>query len=182
MEQLSASTGETVLLQVVSPEGDRVVCIERVQQRRGLRLILDVGSTAPLYAGCSSKVLLAYFDQASIDKVLAGELRPVTPHTIVDPQEIREQLHRIRQQGYALSFEETDEGVAGVSVPIRDARDHVIAGLSVSGPVTRMNASSIRKHTERALDAARRIASELGHQPSRAAITAAPATSTLTSH
>ena len=59
MEQLSAMSGETVLLQVVSPEGDRVVCIERVQQRRGLRLILDVGSTAPLYAGCSSKVLLA---------------------------------------------------------------------------------------------------------------------------
>ena len=60
MEQLSAMSGETVLLQVVSPEGDRVVCIERVQQRRGLRLILDVGSTAPLYAGCSSKVLLAF--------------------------------------------------------------------------------------------------------------------------
>lgn len=181
MEQLSASTGETVLLQVVSPEGDRVVCIERVQQRRGLRLILDVGSTAPLYAGCSSKVLLAYLDQTSIDKVLAGELRPVTAHTIIDPQEIREQLQRVRQQGYAVSFEETDEGVAGVSVPIRDARDRVIASLSVSGPVTRMNASTIREHTERALEAARRIASELGHQPSRGPMATAPETSTLTS-
>jgi DNA-binding IclR family transcriptional regulator len=169
MEQLSAVTGETVLLQVVSPEGDRVVCIERVQQRRGLRLILDVGSTAPLYAGCSSKVLLAYFDKEAIDRVLAGDLRPMTPHTIVDAAEIREQLQRIRQQGYAVSFEETDEGVAGVSVPIRDARDRVIAGLSVSGPVTRVNASTIRDYTGHALEAARRIAAELGHQPSRLA-------------
>ena len=181
MEQLSALTGETVLLQVVSPEGDRVVCIERVQQRRGLRLILDVGSTAPLYAGCSSKVLLAYFDEESIDKVLAGELHPMTPHTIVDPQEIREQLQRIRQQGFAVSFEETDEGVAGVSVPIRDARDRVIAGLSVSGPVTRMNASTINEYSGHALEAARRIASELGHHQSRVATISSLENSTLTS-
>src|ERR1700745_135486 len=59
MEQMSAASGETVMLQVVSSEGDRVVCIERVQQRQGLRLMLEVGATAPLYAGCSSKVLLA---------------------------------------------------------------------------------------------------------------------------
>ena len=51
MEQLSATSGETVLLQVVSHEGDHVVCIERVQQGRGLRLILDVGSTAPSVCG-----------------------------------------------------------------------------------------------------------------------------------
>ena len=181
MEQLSALTGETVLLQVVSPEGDRVVCIERVQQRRGLRLILDVGSTAPLYAGCSSKVLLAYLDRDSIERVLAGDLAPMTPHTIIDPQEIREQLERIRQQGYAVSFEETDEGVAGVSVPIRDARDQVIAGLSVSGPVTRINASTIREYAGHALAAARRIASELGHQASRLAPTKPLETSTFTS-
>src|SRR3954471_25056115 len=77
MEQMSAQSDETVLLQVVSPEGDRVVCIECVQQGRGLRLILDVGSTAPLYAGCSSKILLAYLDEKTIAHVLGGELRPV---------------------------------------------------------------------------------------------------------
>ena len=88
MEQLSATSGETVLLQVVSPEGDRVVCIERVQQRRGLRLILDVGSTAPLYAGCSSKVLLAYLDKESIDAVLKKRLRPLASHTTTDTAQI----------------------------------------------------------------------------------------------
>src|SRR5687768_2871228 len=89
MERLSAMSGETVLLQVVSPEGDRVVCIERVQQRSGLRLILDVGSTAPLYAGCSSKVLLAHLASDEIDRVLRGELHPLTSHTTVDPAIIR---------------------------------------------------------------------------------------------
>jgi DNA-binding IclR family transcriptional regulator len=167
MEQLSASSGETVLLQVVSPEGDRVVCIERVQQRRGLRLILDVGSTAPLYAGCSSKVLLAFLSDDKVNHVLAGNLQPITAHTITDPATIRAQLEDIRRSGFAVSYEETDEGVAGVSVPVHDARDRVIAGLSVSGPMTRVNASTIGHFAEIAREGARRIAAELGHQPSR---------------
>src|SRR6185295_1934987 len=167
MEQLSSVSGETVLLQVVSPEGDRVVCIERVQQGRGLRLILDVGSTAPLYAGCSSKVLLAYQDEKAVDRVLGGDLRPVTTHTITDPAQIRAQLAEIRRNGFAVSFEETDEGVAGVSVPIRDARNQVIAGLSISGPLTRVNASTMSRYTAIAVEGVRRIAAELGHRSSR---------------
>jgi IclR family acetate operon transcriptional repressor len=169
MEQLSALSGETVLLQVITSEGDRVVCIERVQQRRGLRLILDVGSTAPLYAGCSSKVLLAYLGDPAIEEVLQRDLRPMTSHTITDPAQIRAQLADIRRDGFAVSFEETDEGVAGVSVPVRDARGRVIAGLSISGPITRVNASTMPHYTAIALEGARRIAAELGHQPSRLA-------------
>ena len=151
------------------PEGDQVVCIERVQQRSGLRLILEVGATAPLYAGCSSKVLLAYRTNDEIERVLRDELRPITPHTITDPSQIRAQLAEIRRDGFSVSFEETDEGVAGVSVPVRDARDRVIAGLTISGPTTRVTASTIARFTGIALEGARRIAAELGHQPSRVA-------------
>src|SRR4029450_8888932 len=146
MEQRSATSGETVLLQVVSPEGDRVVCIERVQQRRGLRLILDVGSTAPLYAGCSSKVLLAFLDKESIDAVLKKRLRPLASHTTTDASQIRAQLAEIRRKGYAVSFGETDEGVAGVSFPIRDSRDRVIASLTISGPPTRGDPATHAQH------------------------------------
>jgi len=167
MEQLSSTSGETVLLQVVSPEGDRVVCIERVQQRRGLRLILDVGSTAPLYAGCSSKVLLAYLDKETIDAVLKKRLRPLASHTTTDPAQIRAQLAEIRRKGYAVSFEETDEGVAGASVPIRDARDRVIASLTISGPLTRVNTATINHYAGIAREGAERIEAELGRRPSR---------------
>lgn len=167
MEQVAAQSGETVLLQVVAPEGDRVVCVERVQQRQGLRLILEVGATAPLYAGCSSKVLLAFMPEATIARVLEGPLTPIASHTPTDPAAIRSQLAEIRRLGYAVTYEETDEGVAGVSVPIRDHLDQVVAGLSISGPITRVNKETIHTYVEIASDGARRIAAELGHAPSR---------------
>lgn len=163
MEEMSAESGETVLLQVVSPEGDRVVCIERVERRRGLRLILDVGSTAPLHAGCSSKVLLAYLDAPTVDRVLASHLEALTPHTVTDPSVIRAQLDEVRRAGFAVSFEETDEGVAGVSAPIRDNGQRVIAGLTISGPMTRVNAATIDHFTRIVLTGAERVTSVLAH-------------------
>jgi DNA-binding IclR family transcriptional regulator len=167
MEQMSRASGETVLLQIVSAEGDRVVCVERVQQHRGLRIILDVGSTAPLHAGCSSKVLLAYLDDAAIDTVLRAELPALTPHTITSPRRLRREIADIRRNGFAVSFEETDEGVAGVSVPVRDARDRVVAGLTISGPITRINRTTVDHFVEIARESARQIAAELGHAPSQ---------------
>jgi DNA-binding IclR family transcriptional regulator len=172
MRDVAAKTGETVLLQVVAPELDRVVCIERVQARQGLRLILEVGASAPLYAGCSSKVLLAYMPEEAIDEVLRGNLAPITHRTVIDPEQIREDLAEIRALAYAISFEETDDGVAGVSVPICDHRDRVIAGLSVSGPITRINQSTIDEFIPVAVEGARQIAANLGHRAS--AITAEP--------
>jgi DNA-binding IclR family transcriptional regulator len=170
MEHMSSVSGETVLLQVVSAEGDRVVCIEHVHQRAGLHLMLEVGSTAPIHAGCASKVLLAFLNEPTRENLLGGELRPLTSHTITDANQLRAQLGEIRRNGYAVSFEETDEGIAGVSVPVRDSQDRVIAGVTISGPLTRVNASTMSRYIDIALDGSRRIAAELGHKPSRLAL------------
>jgi DNA-binding IclR family transcriptional regulator len=166
MEQIAARSGETVLLQVLDTDRQRVVCIERVQQGAGLRLILEVGAVAPLHAGCSAKALLAFMPQEEIEAVIARGLPALTPHTITDPDHLRRELERIRRDDYAVSFEETDLGVAGISVPVRDHLDRVIASLSISGPLTRMNQSNINRYVELGRQGARQIAAELGHEPS----------------
>lgn len=164
MERVAVESGETVLLQVLSQERDRIVCIERVQQRQGLRLILEVGATAPLHAGCSSKVMLAHMAAPEVEAILRGPLEPMATHTIVDPKRLREDLEQIRKVGYAVSYEETDEGVAGVSVPIRDYMDRVIASLSISGPLTRVNRETMQRYIDIAMDGARQIGEELGNR------------------
>jgi DNA-binding IclR family transcriptional regulator len=166
MEQMAAESGETVLLQVLDTDRQRVVCIERVQNGAGLRLILEVGAVAPLHAGCSAKALLAYMAPEEIEALIARGLPAITPHTITDPARLRRELQEVRQNGYAVSFEETDLGVAGISVPVRDHLDRVIASLSISGPLTRMNRENINRYVDLGRLGARRIAAGLGHQPS----------------
>jgi IclR family KDG regulon transcriptional repressor len=178
MEQVAAQTDETVLLQVVDSERRRVVCIERVQQRSGLQLILEVGATAPLHAGCSSKVLLAFLPEAQIEAVIAEGLPAVTPRTITDPGRLRGELEQIRRQGYAVSIEETDVGVAGVSVPVRDRSERPVASLSISGPLARINEANIGRFVEIGTSGADQISALLGYRrggrPSGAAPVAAP--------
>ena len=163
LEDLSERSGETVLLQVLTDERDQVVCIERAQQRSGLRILLEVGATAPLHAGSSSKVLLACMSDREIAAVLAHDLPALTTHTITDPAVLRAELERIRSDGYAVSLEETDIGAAGVSVPIRDHAGRVIAGLTIAGPTARLRPETIDGYIELARAAARQIGAQLGH-------------------
>jgi DNA-binding IclR family transcriptional regulator len=164
LQRIAALSGETVLLEVLNQEHDRVVCVERAQRQSGLRLILEVGSTVPLHAGASSKVLLAYLPDEEIDAVIARGLPPLTAHTITDGDELRASLAEIRRHGYAVSFEETDDGAAGLAVPVWDRSGTVIAGLTIAGPVTRVNQGSIPRLLEIARDGARQIAHDLGFQ------------------
>ena len=162
LNRIAALSGETVLLEVLNQEHDRVVCVERAQRQTGLRLMLEVGSTVPLHAGASSKVLLAYLPDEEIEAVIARGLPPLTAHTITDPARLRRDLAEIRARGFAVSFEETDDGAAGVAVPIWDRSGRVVAGLTIAGPVTRLNQATVSRFLDIGRDGARQIAQELG--------------------
>ena len=56
-----------------------------------------------------------------------------------------EELSRIREQGFALDNEETFPGIRCVGAPIRDAKGNVIAAISVTVPVQRMNDERVRE-------------------------------------
>jgi DNA-binding IclR family transcriptional regulator len=150
-------SGETVTLQVLNTSRDRVVCVERVQQSSGLHLIMEVGNTAPLHAGASSRALLAFLPPTEIERVLEGPLEPLTIHTITKPALLRDELELVRSQGYAASFEETDLGAAGVAVPILNGHGAAIASLTIAGPVTRLNRDTYQTFVQLALDAAAEI-------------------------
>lgn len=161
LNRLAALSGETVTLQVLNQQADQVVCVERAQRQSGLRLIMEIGSTAPLHAGSSSKALLAYLPPERIEAVIRRGLPALTSHTITDPQQLRADLAETRRRGYAVSFGETDEGAAGISVPVFDRHGDAVASLTIAGPITRMNQASMLKYVDLALDGARQIAQDL---------------------
>lgn len=48
--------------------------------------------------------------------------------------------------GWIESSEEREKGVASVSAPVRDADGRVVAAVSVSGPVERMDPVAVKRH------------------------------------
>ena len=160
MRRLVSETGETVLL--CRRFGDRVVCLEREESRSYLRISYERGQILPVHAGASALVLVAWLDDAEIDRTLGSEpLQKFTDNTITDPQALRARLSEIRRLGYVVTYGEHNPGVASVAAPIFGRPDQVIAGLSVIMPQHRVEASQLQGTIELVLRAAHEITATL---------------------
>ena len=165
LKSLSSSSGETVLLTAV--RGWEVVCIERVETQRLIKLTLEKGSTLPLHAGASSKILLAYQENRFLDSLFKRSvLIKYTKSTITNPVQLKKELKKIRKQGYAFSDQEVDFGAVGIGAPVFDHKGKVVAGITVAGPRERMN-KKISQLIEMLKMYGEKASREMGYRPSK---------------
>lgn len=161
LEELAERTRETVNLGAWS--GDAVVYLDQVTGARSIVSVSWVGRRTSLHDTSNGKVLLAYGQDADVDRVLAGPLERRTPNTIVDADELREHLVVVRERGWAQTLEELEEGLNAVAAPVRDADGTVVAALSVSGPAFRMRSVDLPRVARLAVDAGSAVSQRLGY-------------------
>ncbi|ROQ92009.1 IclR family transcriptional regulator [Desulfosoma caldarium] len=160
MRRLSLETGETVHLNVL--DGRERLCVDSVESSQSLKAGMPVGNRSPLYAGASSKCLLAFAPKAFVDAYLA-EVRPIplTPNTLVDSEKLMAEIAAIRDRGWAESLAERTLGLGSLSVPIFSHNGHVLAALSMALPELRFKDS---EHKKRCLDQLLRAGKELSQR------------------
>ncbi|MCQ6278493.1 IclR family transcriptional regulator [Bacillus sp. EB600] len=147
MQKLTYETEETSILTIAS--GLHAVCLEVITTPQPIKVSSAQGRISPIYAGASSRILLAYMPSTTVDELVnQGLLKGFTPNTIVDPEKLKESLEGTRQRGYAVSDSEVDEGVVAYGVPIRDMDNQVVAALSIAGPRERM----LKKNEQKLID------------------------------
>ena len=164
LKRLSRETGETALLTVVAPGGSRGVCLERVETAQPLRLSVQPGRRVPLHAGASQKALLAFLPKDSVERVLSQPLERLCERTIVDPSDLRAELARIRERGWARSAEETNLGVSGIAIPLLSQRGGVVCAIGIAGPSARLDDARIASEFRQVASAAEEVATALGHR------------------
>lgn len=166
MERLCRLSGETVHLSVL--DGMEVVYLDKVESSHPVRSYSRVGGRAPAYCVATGKALLGYAPPALIDAV-SLDLKPFTPYTITMPNELKSELEKLRQTGYAVNRGEWLDGVCGIAAPIRDAGGHVCAAIGLSGPADRFKPRSLRQMAPRVVSVAQQISARLGYRAPREA-------------
>ena len=161
LRKLSAATGETALLTVLSPGRDRSVCLERVETSEPLRLSVQPGRQLPLHAGASQKALLAFMPAGEIEALIAQPLEHFCTNTITTGPALRRELRAIRARGWASSYEETNVGAWGIAVPALSSAD-VVCAVGIAGPSARLTADLVRRDIGLTHEAATAIAQALG--------------------
>jgi DNA-binding IclR family transcriptional regulator len=137
MEALAEDVHETVLL--TRRTGDLVVCVDRAESTRAVRISYERGSALPINAGASALVLLAWSPEEEARRLLeATELRRFTAATLTDVDALMERLGRIRRLGYSVTRGELDPDVVGIAAPIRDENKQVVAAVSVAALASRV--------------------------------------------
>jgi len=131
MQALRDATGQSV--QWVVRDGHEGVYLEVLEARSRVRLYIAPGRRAPLYAGASTRLLLAFAPLAVQEAVLAGQRQRYTPATLVALARLKELLAQTRETGFAASFGELEPHSAELAAPIRGAGGEVLAALSLAG-------------------------------------------------
>ncbi|PKH43765.1 transcriptional regulator, IclR family [Nocardioides alpinus] len=157
--QLAVDTGETVNIAVLSESS--ALYLDQVAGTSALQPHNWVGQHIPLHATSNGKVLLSGLDEAALDAAL-GKLATYTPHTITGRAEFREELARVREQGYAVAVDELEIGLTAVAAPIRNAHGDVVASMSVSGPSFRLPEDRLDEVLRLVVGAAREVSHRLG--------------------
>ncbi|MGH3086209.1 MAG: IclR family transcriptional regulator [Rubrobacteraceae bacterium] len=139
LERLREEFDETVHLGVMDGEM-RVVYLEKLETRNAVGLMMSrVGKTAPSFCTGVGKALLSGMSGDPVSTLEEkGVLRRYTPGTIYDPEELREELSKIRDRGFALDMEEHEAGVRCVACPITGPNRTAVAAVSIAGPSHRL--------------------------------------------
>jgi IclR family acetate operon transcriptional repressor len=162
LESLAQQTGE--LANLVVPRDSEVVYVAQASGDRGqaVGMFTRLGAHAPLHSTGVGKCVLAYYGEERLNRYIEETgLPPYTEHTITDPEELREELARIREEGYAIDNREYDLGVRCVSSPVIDEKGEVVAALGVSGSSGRLTLDRVPGLSELVADTAARVGEEL---------------------
>ncbi|RJO73680.1 IclR family transcriptional regulator [Nocardia panacis] len=149
LSALQAATGETVHLAV--PDGAELVLIERLDSSHQLRAFLPLGTRLPLHAAATGKAYLATLPDARIADHLARTPAQTTAHTITDTEKLWDEIHLIRERGYATTVDGLHEGISAVAVALRGSPGPARACFSISGPSSRLTPGHFDSYAARAL-------------------------------
>ncbi|MFB6093673.1 MAG: IclR family transcriptional regulator [Halanaeroarchaeum sp.] len=142
--QLAQETGERALF-LVEEDGEGVY-VHRAGESNPLQSDTMIGYRRPLHALASGKAILSQWSEKAVDAFIRREGLPeLTDSTITDPDRFRDELQTIRDRGYAVNDGEHMSGLRAVGVPVLDAEDEVIGGLSIFGPSNHLDAERMRE-------------------------------------
>lgn len=133
MEELVQKVQESCSIAVL--QGHDIYYVMRVPTRRLLKSTLNVGSTLPAHVVSLGRIQLADLSPEDLDHCLnTQELIRYTRFTITDREELKRVILEDGAKGWSIVDRELEEGMYGISVPIRNRHHKVIAAINLTLP------------------------------------------------
>jgi DNA-binding IclR family transcriptional regulator len=162
--ELAQMTGETTALSIRL--GLERIFLQEVPGRYAIGTTIHIGANMPLWMGADGKSMLAFLPADDIEKVFKQLENPQLALTFlgrkVDVQKLKEELVKIKEQGYAISAGEYHPNGCAVASPIFGHNHDVIGSLRLRGLLPHFNHELAEKYAPFVTKIANNISRELG--------------------
>lgn len=161
-KKLMESVNEVVHL--VVRDDTQIVYIEKVEANNTIRMASTIGRRSPMYRTSVGKAILAYLSEKEVEAIWENsKVEKLTEYTITELNEMKEELKKVREKGYAIDNQENEIGVRCIGAPIFNRHGKVEGAISISGPATRVREEDVEKIAEEVMKFAQFISKELGY-------------------
>src|ERR1700688_2944708 len=143
LREMAHVCNETVSLAV--PGAGGVVCLERFDSPRTMITVrTPVGALFPAHCSAAGKAVLAYLSEEDVDAILLNNrLTRYTVNTHTRMAEVKNDLRRVRERGYALDEQELEYGLNGVAAPVISQDARVVGAVGIAGPTQRFQGKDL---------------------------------------
>ncbi|MFT5196179.1 MAG: IclR family KDG regulon transcriptional repressor [Cellvibrionaceae bacterium] len=162
LEELSAEYRESIQLGLM--DAGMVIYLDKVEGKQPIRVELnEFGPRIHPHCTAIGKILLAGQPWSQIEEIVTrNELVRMTENTITHLEQLKIEVARVREEGFAFDMEEMMLDLCCVAAPVRDFTGRIVAAISQSVPAYRFQRSrnELRRGT---VNAAHQISRRLGY-------------------
>lgn len=153
LERLNADLDETIHFGRL--EGRQVHFLDSIESTHPVRVSSRVGRALPAHATSTGKAMLSTFSLEELRSLYpAADLEAVTDRSITSRELLERDLETTRRRGYAMSNQESEDGVESVAVPVLSPTG-VRYAVNASLPAHRMAPEVAQRLAARLTEAAR---------------------------
>jgi len=138
LDALSREIQESVSVSML--DGNDVVFVARSDAAgRQIASSVKIGTRLPAFTSASGRMLLSMQpDEQVLALLRVAKINAMTRHTIVDRRALLEAVQKARKDGYAINDQETEEGLLGAAVLLRNRSGRAVASLNANSHSARM--------------------------------------------
>ena len=141
LKEVALATRETSHLGML--EGSRIRFLAVSEPDVAVRVASRLGKDLPAHCTSTGKALLAELTPEQFRELYPREkLEGVTPDSVRTRSQLEEQLAAIRERGYAVNHEESEEGVGSVAVAVPSSARPRVA-INIAAPVFRLTDAKV---------------------------------------
>lgn len=142
--RLAEKTRTTVFLSAYLDQ--KMICLSKFNLSNAVDIKWwGINESLPLNCGAAPKLILAHLPADEAQSIFKLEnFVALTPHSVMDPDQLRSQLEEARRDGWLLSKDDVSDGLSALAAPILSRDGSLIAAVSMGGLTPQITAGAER--------------------------------------